>query len=309
MSAILAPHAWRHRSGLKRFHATGEGPVLNTRIEITALHRDGREFPVEVTITALRWEDSYIFCAFVHDITGRKQAEKALRERTFQLESANKELESFSYSVSHDLRAPLRSIDGFSVLLLEEHADRLDPAAQGYLRRVRAGSQRMGQLIDDLLNLSRVTRSEMNRETVDLSALARAIATELQQAQPERAVDLVIAPNLVANGDARLLRIALENLLSNAWKFTGRCSCARIEFGAIRHNGQPAYLVRDNGAGFDMTYAHKLFGAFQRLHAASEFPGSGIGLATVQRIIHRHGGRVWTEGEVERGATFYFTLA
>src|SRR2546427_1093321 len=158
LAQTIIPPQYReaHRRGLEHFLATGEGPVLNTRIEITALHRDGREFPVEVTVTALRWEDSYIFCAFVHDITGRKQAEKALRERTLQLESANKELESFSYSVSHDLRAPLRSIDGFSVLLLEEHADRLDPAAQGYLRRVRAGSQRMGQLIDDLLNLSRV---------------------------------------------------------------------------------------------------------------------------------------------------------
>jgi len=253
------------------------------------------------------------------DITRRRQAEEEIWrlnadlerrviERTARLEALNRELEAFSYSVSHDLRAPLRSIDGFSQSLLEDYAGRLDDTGRDYLCRVRAASQRMAQLIDDLLNLSRITRAEIYREEVDLSALARSIVAELQKSQPERPVEFTIAPGLAAEGDARLLRIALENLLNNAWKFTSKHPAARIEFGAMEQEGQTVYFIRDDGAGFDMAYADKLFGAFQRLHTASEFPGTGIGLATVQRIIHRHGGCVWARGEVERGATFYFTL-
>jgi len=234
--------------------------------------------------------------------------ERRVIERTARLEALNRELEAFSYSVSHDLRAPLRSIDGFSQSLLEDYAGRLDDTGRDYLCRVRAASQRMAQLIDDLLNLSRITRAEIYREEVDLSALARSIVAELQKSQPERPVEFTIAPGLAAEGDARLLRIALENLLNNAWKFTSKHPAARIEFGAMEQEGQTVYFIRDDGAGFDMAYADKLFGAFQRLHTASEFPGTGIGLATVQRIIHRHGGCVWARGEVERGATFYFTL-
>ena len=231
-----------------------------------------------------------------------------LQHRAAELEATNKELEAFSYSVSHDLRAPLRAIDGFSQALLEDYSGKLDAEGSDYLQRVRAASQRMAELIDDMLNLSRVTRGEMKRERVDLSALARTISTELRKAYPERQVDLVIAEGLTATGDARLLRLALENLFRNAWKFTGRKPKARIEFGANQNNGKSAYFICDNGAGFDMAYADKLFGAFQRLHAATEFKGTGIGLATVQRVIHRHGGRVWAEGKVEQGATFYFTL-
>ncbi len=238
-----------------------------------------------------------------------------LKARTTELEQANtevaainKELEAFAYSVSHDLRAPLRSIDGFSQALIEDYPDRLDKQGKDYLQRVRSATQRMGVLIDDLLSLSRVTRSEMRHETVDLSALAQSIAEELQQTQPERQVDFVIAPGLTTSGDSQLLRLLMENLLGNAWKFTGNHPQARIEFGTAQVDGKETFFVRDDGAGFDMVYADKLFGVFQRLHSQDEFSGTGIGLATVQRIVYRHGGQAWAEGKVEEGATFYFTL-
>jgi PAS domain S-box-containing protein len=236
----------------------------------------------------------------------RSSQEVALANQ--QLRQANQELESFSYSVSHDLRAPLRAIDGFSQALLEDYAEQLDASGKGYLLRVRAATQRMGVLIDDLLNLSRVTRAEMHRERIDLSHLANTIAGELRSSQPERNVDFAVPPALQAQGDARLVRVVLENLIGNSWKFTSKREHARIEIGASQSNGRPVFFVRDNGAGFDQAHAGQLFGAFQRLHGVSEFPGTGIGLATVQRIIHRHGGEVWAEGVVEKGATIYFTL-
>jgi light-regulated signal transduction histidine kinase (bacteriophytochrome) len=230
-------------------------------------------------------------------------------ERTAELAVANQELEAFSYSVSHDLRAPLRAIDGFSQAVIEDYADKLGDQGRGYLNRVRAATQHMGHLIDDLIKLARVARAEMKREAVDFSALAGSLLTDLQASEPERKVDWHIEPGLIAAGDARLLRVALDNLLGNAWKFTGMQTDARIEFGVLqKKTGGTAYFVRDNGVGFDMTYADKLFGAFQRLHTVNEFPGTGIGLATVQRIIHRHGGRVWAEGTAGKGATFYFSL-
>ncbi len=236
------------------------------------------------------------------------ELEVRVAERTAELAALNAELEAFAYSVSHDLRAPLRGIDGFSQALLEDYADKLDAEGQGYLRRVQAASRHMGQLIDDLLKLSRVTRAEAYHETVELSALAQMVAADLQRQEPGRQVEFVIAEGLTAKGDARLLRVVLENLMGNAWKFTAKHPRARIEFGDTQYNGKRAYFVRDDGVGFDMAYADKLFGAFQRLHSATEFEGTGIGLASVQRIIHRHGGQVWAEGEVEQGATFYFTL-
>lgn len=238
----------------------------------------------------------------------RELLEKRVRERTAQLEASNQELDAFAYSVSHDLRAPLRSIDGFSQAVFEDYHDRLDDQGRDYLQRVRAASQRMASLIDDLLKLSRTTRGEIKARQVDLSDLAREIVHELRDAEPNRDVEVVIAPESFGHGDPQLLGVVLQNLLSNAWKFTSKREHGRIEFGMTSHEGKPAYFVRDNGAGFDMAYQDKLFGAFQRLHPASDFPGSGIGLATVKRIIHRHGGRVWAEGAVDQGATFYFTL-
>jgi signal transduction histidine kinase len=231
-----------------------------------------------------------------------------LEETNRELEGANRELEAFSYSVSHDLRAPLRSIEGFSQILLEDHARGLDEEARGHLERVRGASRHMALLIDDLLDLSRVTRSALTRQTVNLSALAREIAAEIEKSQPERRVNFVISDSLTVRGDPRLLRVALENLLGNAFKFTQKEKEAAIEFGAVARNGGVTYYVRDNGVGFDEAYATKLFGAFQRLHGSEEFEGTGIGLATVARIVQRHGGRVWAEGAVGEGATFFFTL-
>jgi len=253
------------------------------------------------TITASRDE-------LDREVTERKQAEEEVLKANTELTAVNKELEAFAYSVSHDLRAPLRSIDGFSQALIEDYSDKLDEQGKDYLQRVRSATQRMGVLIDDLLKLSRVTRSEMRRETIDLSALAQSIADELQETQPERQVDFVIAPGLTTSGDSQLLHQLMENLLGNAWKFTGKHPRAKIEFGVTQVNGKETFFVRDDGAGFDMTYADKLFSVFQRLHKQEEFPGTGVGLATVQRIAHRHGGQVWAEGEVGKGATFYFTL-
>jgi len=278
------------------------------------------------------------------DVTARRQAEEALRarnqelerrvaERTAEFEAVNKEMEAFSYSVSHDLRAPLRAINGFSKALMEDYAAQLDETGRHYLQRVRDNARHMGQLIDDLLSLSRVTRAELQRRRVDLTEMAQAIAAELQKAQPGRDVEFIIAPGLVAEADPRLLRIALENLIGNAWKYTGKHPRARIELGMIaaQRESRPAeeqrgggaseipsappapsapaiFFVRDDGAGFDMTFVDRLFGAFQRFHGAEEFEGTGIGLATVQRIIRCHGGRIWAESAVEQGAVFYFTL-
>jgi signal transduction histidine kinase len=237
-----------------------------------------------------------------------RELAEARAELVRDLEHKNRELESFSYAVSHDLRAPLRRIDSFSRAVLESQGERLDEAGQRYLERVCEASQHMSQLIDDVLYLSRVTRAELRDQEVDLSALATMILSRLQESEPERKVELRIRPGVVVSGDGQLLRIALENLLENAWKFSGKQPEARIEFGVTQASGEPTYFVRDNGAGFDMTYVDRLFGPFQRLHPQVEFPGSGIGLATVQRIIHRHGGRVWAEGLVGQGATFQFTL-
>ncbi len=231
-----------------------------------------------------------------------------LKHHVLQLEAANRELEAFSYSVSHDLRAPLRSVAGFSQVLFEDYADKLNAEGRDSLERILAATHKMGRLIDDLLNLSRVSRTEMRREEVKLSELAGKIADMLRKTQPERQAEFNIAEGLVAQGDEHLLAVALENLLGNAWKFTGKNPRAVLEFGVTQHEGKQAYFVKDNGVGFDMSYAGKMFSPFQRLHSVNEFPGTGIGLATVKRIINRHGGTVWIEGEIDKGTTVYFTL-
>jgi PAS domain S-box-containing protein len=315
----------------ERFHALHEKDVrafgrssvtkrtMGRLDAVQGLRLNGQEFPMEASISQIEIRGRKIYTAILRDITERKQAEdelnrlnndleKRVAERTSQLASAIRELEAFSYSVSHDLRAPLRSIDGFSQALLEDFSDQIPAEGRGHLDRVRAAAQRMAVLIDDLLALSRVTRTPVERKPVDLSALAGKILTELQLEQPGRQVSVSIAPGLTVNGDENLLRIALYNLLSNAWKFTSKKDSALIEFGAQDGTGERVFFVRDNGSGFDMTYVHKLFGAFQRLHSSDDFPGTGIGLATVQRIFTKHGGRVWAEGERDKGATFYFKL-
>jgi signal transduction histidine kinase len=238
----------------------------------------------------------------------RARLETLVEERTTALTAINRELEAFSYSVSHDLRAPLLAFDGLSKALLDGYGDRLDPIAEDYLTRMRRASQTMTSVFDGLQTLFRLTSGEVHREQLDITGLATEIAEEIRANQPDRTVEVVIAPGMTASGDKRLVQILLTNLLSNAWKFTSPKASPRIEVGTELVNGEPRVFVRDNGVGFDMIYAHRLFGAFQRLHSQSDFPGAGIGLATGQRIVNRHGGRIWAEGAVGGGATFYFVL-
>ena len=279
----------------------------------------GRKIIVDSLMTLVDEDGPKTVLDVKRDITEEKRAQEEIRQlnrdleqrvkdRTIQLQASNQELEAFAYSVSHDLRAPLRGINGWSLALLEDYGSTLDQNAHQYLERVRSETRRMGLLIDDLLNLSRLTRVQMQRESVDLTALARAIAWRLREAEPGRSMEFVIQDGLLGGGDSRLLEIVLSNLLGNAVKFTGLRDLARIEFGQTRHQDQVAFYVRDNGVGFDMAYANMLFGAFQRLHKAEEFPGTGIGLATAQRVLRRHGGRIWADARPHQGATFYFTI-
>jgi light-regulated signal transduction histidine kinase (bacteriophytochrome) len=272
--------------------------------------KDGQLIHTSVTISPVHDLRGNVIGAssMARDISERKRVEEALARAKEAAEIAGREFEAFSYSVAHDLRAPLRGIDGFSQALLEGYSDNMDATAKRYLVKVRESTQYMAQLIDCLLALARISQGDIQREQVDLSAIAHETLRRLQTEYPDRSVDVQIADGLTCQGDSRLLGIAFANLLGNAWKFTGKRTDPRVEFGVTRNGARNAFFVADNGAGFDMAYSEKLFGVFQRLHTGTEFEGTGIGLATVQRIIRRHGGRIWAEGVPEQGATFYFTL-
>jgi len=302
-----------HRAGLARYLATRQARLLGKTLEMPALAAGGVEIAIEMSITTWDARGEPSFAAIIRDISERKRIEATLEERTHQLEErtrqledANRELEAFSYSVAHDLRAPLRGMGGFSRVLLEDHAARLDGEVVGYLTKIQTSVRRMGDLIDALLGLSRLSRGELRRQRIDLSRIAHSVVAQLAAADPHRVVELTIEDGLTATADARLVRTLLENLIGNAWKFTSKLAAAEITVGGI--DGR-TYYVRDNGAGFDMVQAGKLFSPFERLHTADEFPGTGIGLATVQRIVHRHGGKIWVKAKVNGGATFFFTLA
>jgi light-regulated signal transduction histidine kinase (bacteriophytochrome) len=306
----------------KDFEIDYDCPLLERRLLVLQAHRVTRDDD-NVPMILLTFEDG-TESRRVRDELRQLNFELELRvaQRTAELEtanresldvnrelaSANRELEAFCYSVSHDLRAPLRAIDGFSNELLRSHSEALDDKGKHFLQRVRAATQRMGDLIDDLLKLSQHSRGDMKRELVDLTAMAESVAAEIRVRDPSRQVAFEIQPDLTCRADLGLLTAVLENLLGNAWKFTEKTAKAAISVGLTEHQGRTAFFVRDNGAGFDMNHASKLFGAFQRLHPQREFPGNGIGLATVQRIIHRHGGQVWADSPPGPGATFYFTL-
>jgi PAS domain S-box-containing protein len=316
--ALLVPERIRQtqRQYYAGFFLEGGDRVAETTMELCGLRKDGREFPVEISTKPLVAEKGRLVTSAIRDISERKQAEKQisrlnkeLRDRAAELEAANKELEAFSYSVSHDLRSPLQNIDSFSQILIEEYANRLDADGRDYVQRLRGSCQHMEEIIDALLVLSNMARHELVPDRVDLSTLANAVATELKQKDPDRLVDWVIAEGLTVEGDTGLLRVVLENLFGNAWKFTAKRPRARIEFGALPQcNGARTYFVRDDGAGFDMARASQLFAPFKRLHDQSQFRGTGIGLATVQRVIRRHRGKIWAESAVDKGATFCFTL-
>lgn len=278
--------------------------------ETRRLRKDGREIDVSVTLSPIRGPTDEVvgISKIARDVTDLKAIRRELVLAKEAAEAANRELESFSYSVAHDLRTPLRGIDGFSQALLEDYDDKLDADGKRYLRYVRESAQHMATLIDDILTLSRISRCDLVRRPVDISALARAAIERLRRADPQRVVDVVVRKGLLDDGDPQLVSVVLDNLLGNAWKFTSKRAHARIELDAVEENGRNVYLVRDNGAGFDMRYRDKLFGVFQRLHPADEFEGTGIGLATVQRIVHRHRGRVWAEAQLDVGTTIHFTL-
>ena len=279
--------------------------------EIPIEHKDGSVRIVLWNSATLYDRDQNTPMAMIaqgQDITERKKAEEELKRYTSELEAANKELESFAYSISHDLRTPLRTLDGFSEMVIMDYGDKLDETGKDHLNRIRKASQRMSQLTEDILKLSRITRAEMHRDEVNLSEVAKSIADELKAAQPDRQAEFIVAPGITVNGDKALLQILLRNLLENSWKYTGKCLNAKIEVGMVSQKEQRVYFIKDNGIGFDMKYYDKLFQPFQRLHTSKEYPGTGIGLATAQRVIRRHGGQIRAESEIGKGTIFYFTL-
>lgn len=312
LASVLVPVALRtrHVEGLQRYLASGEEKLLGKRIEVPALRKGGEAFPAEVAVVRIRSAGRPIFTGYIRDITDRKQAAQAevLRSAKEAAEDANAELEAFSYAVAHDLRAPLRALSGFSKILIEDHRGGLDAEALGCLDRISSAADRMGQMIDALLGLARYASAEPRREIVDLGPIASGVVERLRAHERDRDVELVVADDLTVRGDARLLTVLLENLLGNAWKFTRGQAHPRIEVGKTARSGDAVYWVRDNGAGFDSKEARSLSQPFRRFHSSAEFEGTGIGLATVKRVVRRHGGTVWAEAAVGEGATFFFTL-
>jgi PAS domain S-box-containing protein len=304
---VLVPTELRgdHLGHRARFGADAHARPMGANLELWAQRKDGRRLAVEIMLAPMALGGGRATVAFVRDATERRRRQAELEEANTAAHAAIRELEAFSYSVAHDLRAPLRAIDGFAQALLEDNGPQLDPDGLQYLDRIRTNAQRMGHLIDDLLALARLSRAELRRQRIDLGQLARDIAGRLAQANPDRAVELTIDPDLAAVADARMMTIVLENLLSNAWKFTRPRDVGHVHLG----RADDAYFVRDDGVGFDMAHAAALFSPFKRLHSVREFEGTGIGLATVARVIQRHGGRVWAESSPDAGATFHFTIA
>jgi len=321
LAEIIIPQNLRgsHRAGLKHFLATGERKVINQFIEINALHRDGTEFPVELSISQLKSNDTITFCGFITDITERKRAEEEIKrfnqkleqmvlERTQELEIVNKELESFSYSISHDLRAPLRAIHGYMNIFSEEYSEKFDDEAKRLTSIIMNNTQKMGRLIDDLLAFSQLGRKELIRTHTSMTQMVLSICDEHKRLDESRDIRFVVQDLPFALVDTVTIRQVWINLISNAVKYTRHKESTVIEIGSDEQADQQIYYVKDNGAGFDMLYYDKLFGVFQRLHSQKEFEGTGVGLAIVQRIIAKHGGKVWAEAKPNGGATFYFTL-